>query len=599
MTTKTLARLLKTTTAITLVGGTMLALAMPARAAEVSQTRLENADSEPQNWLLGFQNYSSHRFSRLNQINTNNVGNLKVAFTIPVTTALLGRKDINLENHVLVDDGFMYFDDGGGVIYKVDVRSGTKGAMVWRADAAVAKDEAATTRGVAMWGNAVYANLPDGRVIAVDRTSGEITFDKQIARQKHPGAANLNIEKETFHSAPLPAEGKILVGNSAGDSGTNGWLAAIDAKSGQQVWRTYTIPGPGEPGHDTWKDNHGAWMTGAAALWTTGSYDVQQKVTIWGTGQPGPMHDPEFRPGDNLYSNSAVAFDINDGKIKWYFQYVPNESWDYDEQGVHLLLDAPMNGTSRSQVVHFGRNGFFYQLDRTNGSFIGATQYVDKVNWTKGIDPKTGKPVEYDPKLDIQKYQADYRMLRGMAQGPAICPHRLGGTRWQPPAYNPDTKIAYVGSRDGCASFKNLPVIALSTGGIDPKGPGAFHGIDRPNIKDFDMHGLLAAVDVTTGKTVARLRTQYDNQSGVLATAGGLIFTATVGGSIQAHNDKTLAELWRFESGIGIKAPPITYGVGGKQYVAILVGASILGGAEHPELAVQLIPAGMLYVFSL
>ncbi len=588
------------TASAALLGSTVLA-AVPAVAADVTQTRLENADAEPQNWLTGFQNYSSHRYSRLSQINRSNVGDLHVAFTVPLTTALLGRSYADLENPPLVDDGFMYLDDAGGVIYKVDVRSGTAGPTVWRADAAVAKDAASRSRGLALYGNAVYANLTDGRVVAVDRDSGEFIFDEQIARVEYPGASNQNLEKESFTAAPLATEGKILVGNSAGDAGTNGWLAAIDATTGEQLWRTYTVPAPGEPGSETWKDDHGAWKTGAASLWTTGSYDAEQRVTIWGAAQPGPMHDPEFRPGDNLYSNSAIAFDIDTGKIKWYFQYTPNESWDYDEQGVHQLIDASFNGSPHKMVLHWGRNGFVYQLDRTNGAFLHASQFVDKVNWTAGIDPKTGKPVEYDPSLDVQEYVPAFRMTRGEPQGDPICPHRLGGVRWQPPAYNPDTFISYAGSRDGCASFANLPVTALASGGIDPSGPGGFHGIDRPNIKDFGMHGLIAAADVRTGEVVARQRTHYDNEAGILATAGGLIFTATVDGTVSAHDDKTLAELWSFNTGIGIKAPAVSYAIGNKQFIAIVAGGNLsLAGLKEdfPELS-NVLPGAMLYVFSL
>lgn len=602
MLSKRLSRRLCATTALTIVGSALFTVGMvPAFAEDVTQERLEAADSEPQNWLLPFQNYGAHRFSRLDEINRDNVGDLKVAFTVPVTTGLIGRSTIDLENHPLVDDGFMYFDDAGGVIYKIDVTSGTQGDLVWRADAAVAKDESSRTRGMTFWGNAVYHNLADGRVVGIDRDSGEFIFDSQIARVEHPKGSNANLEKESFTAAPLAVEGKILVGNSAGDAGTNGWLAAVDAESGEELWRTYTVPGPGEPGHETWKDDHGAWKTGAAALWTTGSYDPEQRVTIWGVAQPGPMHDPEFRPGDNLYSNSAVAFDIDSGAIKWYFQYVPNESWDYDEQGVHQLIDAPWDGSDRKMVLHWGRNGFVYQLDRTNGSFLNASQFVDEVNWTAGIDPKTGKPVEYDPSLDVQLYVPEFRMVRGEEQGEPICPHRLGGVRWQPPAYNPDTMVSYIAGRDGCASFRNLPVKALPDGGIDPEGEGAFHGIDRPNIKDFGVSGLLAATDVSTGEVTAREHTHYDNQAGVLATSGGLIFTATVDGTISAHDDQTLEELWKFNTGLGIKAPPISYAIGDKQYVAVMVGANIskAGLAEDfPEIVDQ-IPGAMLYVFAL
>ena len=600
MTTSVRARLGAMTTAL-LSSAMTIAIVGPTAAADVTNTRLEKADAEPQNWLMPFQNYGAHRYSRLNQINRDNVANLRVAFTVPVTTGLLGRTSMNLENHPLVDDGFMYYDDGAGVIFKVDVRSGTKGQVIWRADAGVAKDQGAGSRGMAFWGNAVYHGLRDGRVVGVNRDSGEIILDVQIARVRHPKGANVNIEKESFTSGTFVADGKILVGNSAGDAGTNGWLAAVDPANGKELWRTYTIPGPGEKGHETWKDDHGAWKTGGGALWTTGSYDPEQRVTIWGAGQPGPMHDPEFRPGDNLYSNSAIAFDIGTGAIKWHFQYVPNESWDYDEQGVHILLDAPFGGKDSKQVVHFGRNGYVYQLSRTNGSFINATQFVDKVNWTAGIDPKTGKPLEYDAALAVQKYVPEFRMLRGEPQGPVICPHRLGGVRWQPPAYNPDTKIAYVGSRDGCASFANLPVTALPGGGIDPAGPGGFHGIDRPKIKDVGMHGLLVGLDVTTGKIVARARQRYENESGTLATAGGLIFTGTIDGAVTAHDDRTLAELWRFETGLGIKSPVISYAVGNKQYIAILAGGDIsLAGLadDFPEIARQKIQGGTLYVFT-
>src|SRR6185436_14144245 len=198
------------------------------------------------------------------------------------------------------------------------------------------------TRGLALWGNQAFVNLIDGRVVSMNATSGEIVWDVMLAGQnarEMPETA-----AEGFTAAPLTADGKVLVGQSMGDWGTRGWLAALDVKDGKQLWRTYTVPAKGEPGFETWKDDHNAWKTGGAALWTTGSYDPAQRVTIWGTAQPVPMFDPEFRPGDNLFSNSVVAFDIDTGKIKWYFQYTPNESWDYDEQGVHMLVDAPFGG---------------------------------------------------------------------------------------------------------------------------------------------------------------------------------------------------------------------------------------------------------------
>lgn len=619
---------LRSTTALTLMGSALLAvLVLPSHAKDVvndrpnlpaaeapaataaepsgsavTQERLENADSEPENWLTTFQNYQAHRYSRLDQINKDNVAGLKVVFTLPFTTGLLGRSQIDVQSPPMVDDGIMYFDDGAGVFYKVDVRSGTKAQVLWRTDAAVSKDETSVTRGIALWDNAIYHNLYDGRVVAIDRDSGEFLFDQQIARVAHPKGSNINVEKEYFASAPLAVEGKILVGNSAGDAGTNGWLAAVDAKTGEELWRTYTIPGPGEPGHETWEDDHGAWKTGAGGLWTTGSYDPEQRVAIWGVAQPGPMHDPEFRPGDNLYTNSAVAFDIDTGEIKWHFQYVPNESWDYDEQGVHQLIDAPFAGTDHKQVLHWGRNGFVYQLDRTDGGFLSASQYVDEVNWTSGIDPKTGKPLEYDPNLALQEYVPEFRAVRGEEPTEPMCPNQLGGVRWQPPAYNPVSMISYAGGMDGCSLWNVLPVDALPDGGLDSESEGGLQGMDWSTFKSLEVRGFIAAADVTTGQIISKVDTHYENQSGVLATAGGLIFTATVDGTISANDDKTLEELWSFNTGINIKAPPIAYSVDGKQYIAIMAGGAPWNmgwGDAFPELATQLIPSAMLYVFAL
>jgi alcohol dehydrogenase (cytochrome c) len=592
------------TASTTILGGALAAaIALPASAADVTPARLENADAEPHNWLMGFQNYSSHRFSRLAQINRDNVRDLKVAFTVPLTTALDGRPNVQLENYALVDEGILYFDDAAGVIYKVDGRSGAKGAIVWKADASLSKDEQPRSRGITMLGNAVFHNLTDGRVISVDRDTGEFLLDLQVARIEHPKGSNLNYQREGFTAAPIAVEDMILVGNSKGDSGTNGWLAALDAETGDERWRSYTIPGPGEPGHETWADGHNAWKTGGAALWTTGSYDVEQRLTIWGTAQPVPMFDPEFRPGDNLFSNSAVAWHIDTGEMAWYFQYVPNESWDYDEQGVHMLIDAEVGGEMRQMVTHWGRNGYYYQLDRTNGDFINATQFVDRITWTAGIDPKTGKPVEYDPNLMIQTYIPETRWLRGEEIGAAhqACPDVRGGVRWQPPAYNPIKQVAYSAGIDGCFTVPVEAVIALGPeGGIDDEGPGGRYGAAFSNLKSYDLHGLIAAVDVQTNTVIARFRQPYENLSGVLATAGGLLFTGNLDGSITAHDDETLAEVWRFDTGISFKAPAFTYAVGDKQFVGIMAGAPAPAGMfnVHPELEVMNSGA-MLYVFSL
>ncbi len=567
-------------------------LVSPAGGAAVTKARLENAANEPQNWLLGFQNYASHRYSKLSEINRDNVADLRVAFTVPMSDALLGRDFADFYQHGLVDDGFMYIDTGTGIIYKIDLRQGNKGTLVWKADAAVSPDELARTRGMAMWANAVYHNLMDGRVVAVDRNTGEFLWDEQVARVEHPGHAGALLDKEGFIASPLAVDGKILVGQSSGEHGARGWLAALDADTGQELWRTYTVPGPGEPGHETWADDHDAWKTGGASLWTTGSYDPAQRLTIWGAASPAPTSDPEYRPGDNLYTNSAIAFDVDTGAIRWYHQYVPSQLWDYDrwyyhdENGSHLLINAPFMGRDRQIVAHFGRGGFFYELDRTDGAYIAATPYVDNITWTAGLDPNTGMPVEYKPGGAPEplppRLDADTR---------TACPIYPGAVRWQPPAYHPLKRIAYAGSEDGCQSDIVAPAITLQGRGVDAPGQPE-PGKRMP----AQTRGLLAAIDVTTGEVVTRYKYKYPNKSGALVTAGGLVFTGWEDGALTAHDDETLDELWRFETGIGIKAPWITFAVNDKQYLAVAAGAQTAG--NRPALGMRTWGA-MLYVFSL
>jgi alcohol dehydrogenase (cytochrome c) len=370
-------------------------------------------------------------------------------------------------------------------------------------------------------------------------------------------------------------------------------VAGVNFETGEEMWRFYTVPGPGEFGHETWADPEGvSWRTGGAAIWTGWSYDPDQNLFIGGTAQPVPMFDPEYRPGDNLFSNSALGLDADTGELKWYFQYTPNESWDYDENGVHMLVDASFNGEPRKMVVHFGRNGFFYQLDRTDGAFITATQYVSEITWTAGLDPKTGLPVEYDPNLDLQTYIPETRWSRADTAAKQACPYLPGGVRWQPPSYNRDTHIAFVGGEDGCQTRQIVPSVTLANGEIDEKGR-----TKEGTGKDLFKGGLIAAVDVTTGHVVNSVTTTYENRAGVLTTAGGIVMTATIDGVARAFDQDTLEELWTFDTGIGLKAPFTTFEINGKQYFALVAGG-MKGNATNPELGVRSSGA-MLYVFTL
>jgi alcohol dehydrogenase (cytochrome c) len=551
----------------------------------VSQDRLANAMNEPQNWLLMNGDYGSTRYSKLAQINRDNVRNLRMVWAM----ALGGMQDVGQngpENEVnpLIDNGMMYTTDGWGTIYKVDASAPDHGKFLWTADTAVRhQGNQPRTRGIALWEDRVFANLPDGRVVAINRDNGEIVWDKRVAARNEFGG------QERFYTAPIVADGKVIVQNGAGDGGTRGWIAALNAKTGDELWRFYVVPKPGDPGSETWKDDHSAWKTGGGGIWQTGSYDPATKLYIVGTGNPYPIYDPQFRPGDNLYTNSAIAINVDTGKLAWHFQYTPNDSWDFDEVGVHMLYDIKMDGVVRKVVGHYARNGFFYTLDRTNGKFIKAEKYVNDLNWTKGIDPKTGKPLEYSPKLDVQIYNPEARALRGDGTK-RTCPTWHGGIAHQPLAFNPVKNIAYGVGTEGCFSQNGAAVGSLGPeGGIDPKK-------SEPRKYSSDLYyGAVTAFDAANHKVLSKVATNIEIRSGVTATAGGLVFTALQDGWVVAYNDETLEELWRFNLGTPLKGAPVTYAVGPKQYLAVQTSGRHL----HPVKFDNLENSSYIFVFAL
>ena len=320
----------------------------------VTQDRLINAQDEPQNWLLMNGDYGSQRYSKLTQINRDNVDNLRMVWALALG-GMIGTGANGPENEVnpLIDNGFMYATDGWGTVYKIDARNPNYGEFVWMTDPGVDQEvNRPRTRGIALWEDKVLQNLQDGRVLALDRDDGEILWDVEVAGTNEFGS------RERFLTAPIVADGRMLVQNGAGDGGTRGWVAALDVDTGEELWRWYTVPAPGEPGSETWKDDNNAWKTGGGGVWQTGSYDPANNLYIFGTGNPYPIYDVEYRPGDNLYTNSAVALDVATGERRWHFQYTPNDSWDYDEVGVHMLYDTVINGEERQVVAHFARNGF-------------------------------------------------------------------------------------------------------------------------------------------------------------------------------------------------------------------------------------------------
>ena len=553
----------------------------------VNRDRLINAQNEPQNWLLMNGDYGSQRYSKLTQINRDSVKNLRLVWAL----ALGGMQDTGQngpENEVnpLIDNGFMYTTDGWGTVYKIDARHPDKGEFVWITDPGVEHEgNRSRTRGIALWEDLVLANLPDGRVIAINRDNAEIVWDREITTVNEFGG------QESFLAAPLVADGTVLVQNGAGDAGTRGWVAGLDVTNGEELWRWYVVPEPGEPGNETWKDDHNAWKTGGGGVWQTGSYDPESNLYIFGTGNPYPIYDPEFRPGDNLYTNSVVALDVATGERAWHFQYTPNDSWDYDEVGVHMLYDSTIDGRLRKVVAHYARNGFFYSIDRTNGAFIKAEQYVNDLNWTKGIDPVTGRPVDYDPNLDVQIYNPEARALRADRDSmKRACPTWHGGVAHQPLAFNPIKNIAYGVGTEGCFSQIGAAVASLSPdGGVDREAS------ERREYSSDLYYGAVTAIDAVDHKVIAKAVTDIEIRSGIISTAGGLVFTALQDGWIVAYNDETLQELWRFNVGTPLKGAPVTYAIGPRQYVAVQASGRHL----HPVKYDNLENSSYLFVFAL
>jgi alcohol dehydrogenase (cytochrome c) len=546
---------------VALLGAALLASASSvALAGDVTPERLMNADKEQQNWLMVNKDYSSHRYSELDQINKSNVKDLHVAFTVALG-GVEGLGNVPLGGHQstpLVDDGKMYIVDGFGAVYRLDVREPAKARVEWVMDPGTAKADffLASNRGVALYKNFVVSVTGDCKVLWTKADTGELVKTVQFDDLKKSHCS--------LTSAPLVIGDKLIVGGSGGDRGARAHIDAFNADTGALVWQTYSVPAPGEPGGDTWKGNTNAWQHGGGSFWQTGSYDPATKLTIWGTGQPVPMFDPEYRPGDNLFTNSTVGFDVDTGKMKWYFQYTPGDFLDYDEVGINQLIDAKINGEDRKIIAHFGRNGFFYTLDRTNGQFISAAQYAQKVNWTDGIDPKTGKPVEYDPKRDLQVYKIGKpsRRDQGDLQG---CPNIQGGVNYFPTSYSHKTHLSYGGGLEACSIIS-----------VDPSNDAAGdYWLGGKFANAEQVKGSVTAMSPSTGKKVAQQLTDNGVASGVTSTAGGLVFTTTTDGTIWALDDETLKPLWSFNTGSFSSAPPMTYAVNGKQYVAVLIGGNV------------------------
>ncbi|MDE0433197.1 MAG: PQQ-dependent dehydrogenase, methanol/ethanol family [Bryobacterales bacterium] len=498
--------------------------------AQVPYERLRNADQEPGSWLTYSGAYHGQRFSKLDQISTGNVADLRAVWVYQVE----GSGEI--ETTPLVADGVMYVTELEARVTALDVRTGRP---LWTYQHAMPEGVlnigfGRTNRGGALLDETFYFGTLDAHLVALDAKSGALRWKTKVAENKLG---------YSITAAPLAIDGKIIVGISGGEAGIRGFLDAYDAETGERAWRSHTIPAPGEPGNDTWGGD--SWKTGAGATWLTGSYDPELDLLYWGTGNPGPDWNGDSRPGDNLYTCSLLAIEAPTGKLRWHFQFTPHDVHDWDSNQIPVLIDMPLAGQPRKLVAFANRNAFYYLLDRETGEFLLGTEYSTQT-WAKGIG-KTGRPILLPDKEPT-------------ANGNLVYPSLQGATNWMSPSYSPVTKLLYVPVREmGSYYFK----------GEAKYEPGkVFVGGGERRLDGDKAWGSVRALRADSGERVWDFRTPSPLWTGVMATAGGLVFGGSNEGNFYALDASTGKPLWDFQTGGVIRSNPISFLVDGKQYVA-------------------------------
>lgn len=550
----------------------MLVMAGGAFAADykpVTNARLENAAND-NGWLMYRRDYASTGYAPFKNINTGNVTGLKQVWDYK--TAF----EQGHESPAIVNGDYMYITTPKNELVAFQASTGKQ---LWKYQHDLSQVGLKTVccdvvnRGVALYGDNVYMATLDNYVVALDGKTGKVVWKKQVMPADVGYAMTL---------APLVVKGKIIVGESGGEYGARGFIIALDANTGKQVWKQYTVPSPDEPGGKTWPK--GAYKTGGGGAWLTGSYDAQTDTLFWGVGNPGPWL-ATLRPGDNLYTDSVIAMNPATGKIKWHFQYTPNDTWDYDGTNETVLTDIDYKGKSYKGLVSASRNGWFYAIDRTNGKLIYMKKFVTATSVNGSKDGKVTTDPAMRPDVDKEVF---------------TCPSFLGGKNWWPISVDPQTRLAYVPTMHTCMTIKGTTVSYKA--GLPFLGE-SFKVVGDPAFKG--QWGEVQAIDVNTGKQVWSHPSALPWNDGMLSTAGGLVFSGSADGYLYAFDARTGKVLWKSpQMTSGIIGVPSTWKVDGKQYVSVFAGwggaTPIWGGDMAKDPAVRNIPlGGHLYVFSL
>lgn len=543
-------------------------LAPGAHAAEVSYQDLLKADGNTADWLSYGRTYSAQRYVPLGKITPNNVHRLQPVWVFPT-----GGENRGLQATPLIHQGTIYMSADQSRVFAIDARNGR---VKWRFDPGLSKDVervyccGSNNRGVAILGNLVYVGTMDARLIALDKDTGAVKWEAKVEDWEHG---------YSITGAPLAVKDMVLTGVAGGEFGIRGFVKAYDARTGALRWTTYTIPGPGEPGNDSWPGD--TWKNGGAPTWTTGVYDPELNLVYWNTGNAGPWNC-QVRKGDNKWSAATIAIDADKGGIRWGFQYTPWDCWDYDSVSTPVLVDTVLQGKPTKALLHFDKNGFFYVLDRTNGKFIYAEPIVPGINWAKGIDPVTGRP----------NVNPDFIAQSGGPEVAPIIPSLEGAIDWQPLAYDPKLDYTFFMSNNWAMGYKFWPEDKFS-----PPTKGEWYlGADyQQYLIPGKETGNFVAFDLKSRKVVWRVTSPAPFWAGSVATSGGLVFTGDMRGYVVAIDSRSGKVLWSFQTGSGIIGSPVTYELDGVQYLAVPSGG--IGGDmgfyySEPK-------AGNLWVFAL
>jgi alcohol dehydrogenase (cytochrome c) len=526
------------------LGGALVRSAQQPPAPLVSDKEiLAGLPADGSHWLTFGGNYANHRYSPLTQITPDNVSRLMPQWTFQTQT--LG----TFQTTTIVRDNILYVTGPQNTAWALDARTGRQ---IWRYRRELPEGLTAccglVNRGFGVLGDKLFMTTLDAHLLAFDMKTGAIVWDATLENYKNGYAATV---------APIVVKDKVIVGVAGGEFGIRGFIDAYNAQTGKRLWRFYTIPGPGEPGNDTWAGD--SWKTGGAGVWVTGAYDPELNIVMYGTGNPGPDYHSDSRKGDNLYSDTIVAVDADTGRLRWHYQFTPHDVHDWDSTEVPILADLPINGQTRKVVMFANRNGFYYTLDRTNGKVIVAKPFV-QTTWAKEIGGD-GRPVLIPGHTPDEK-------------GEVTCPDITGATNFWPPSYDPRQRVFFVNAREACMTYyawkPEYKPGERFTGGAGQRARGP----------DLPLYGALRAIDPTTGTRKWEFKYINPSTAGLLTTASNLIFSGDGEGNLLALDSRSGKLLWHYQMGATMHGTsPVTYMLDGRQQILVPAGTTLTAWA--------------------